>query len=110
MTHRERAGCVVSAMKNMEIFTAALGADAEEFIWRAMVAPRIEELERRREEEQAKLLAMRIQAALEDRNARLEGWLEMVDAMLGAEGDVSPGNLAAARAWLAEFRCEDGTI
>jgi hypothetical protein len=109
MTHRERAEAAAAEILKHGAVTDTF---IREIIWRACVEGCNDELERRREEERAKRLAMRIQAALEERNARLERWLEQLDNLVRAalEGNPHSTVLNAARQILYEFECEDGTI
>jgi hypothetical protein len=115
MTHEERAAQVAKFLRGASSMTEWDAAQflplAQELIWRAIVEACNGELERRREAEGAHNRAIRIQAALEDRNARLEGWLEQLDNLLAAPvEDMEPVSLERAKAVLDEFQCEEPTI
>jgi hypothetical protein len=110
MTHRERAVVATAAILCGDFGDVPAETFVADVVWRACVEGCNDEARWKREEEQLKLRAMRLQAALEERNARLEGWLEELTVLLASDTGTPMDDLELALGVLAEFNCEDGTV
>lgn len=110
MTHRERAVAATATIMAGDYGDMTAETFIAEVIWLACVEGCNDELARRREMEQTRDRAIRIQSALEDRNARLEEWLNQLDSLLAPDDELRLAAIAAARAALNESACEAGTI
>ena len=110
MTHRERAVAATAVILAGDYGDVPAEMFVAEVIWRACVEGCNDEARWKREEEALKRRAIRLQSALEDRNARLENWLECLDELLVPDREVLLADIAAARRVLDEFQGEDGTI
>ncbi|HTX34346.1 MAG TPA: hypothetical protein VME43_04965, partial [Bryobacteraceae bacterium] len=73
MTHRERASQVAAAILALKVAAEDMAPAARELVWTALVCASNDELARRRDVEAELDRAQRLQAALEVRNAELEG-------------------------------------